>query len=341
MQVNEEEFLSALPTPEQEREIWDQMEKEFPDLWRRCYPRIYQPYKSNEYASPKVVSRQMFVIASKVNMDRIGQSEQYEIFWASQMAKYRTPIYWVSRDILQMVMHTTPPYKQWDWYNMPLPMPAAAFLIPKGELVHPTEGNCLMLAYSRHKVREDIPSLATENGPKIWSSLNGSMIHFSLTERGYLTHYNIPYDYFPEADLTKLNELIAKYDQNEHSSAWVGRGGYVPKMTKDDTVFGAVAAHFLFGITLLMMRKPELVRVAKLESKVKGKHGTADREFWSPNVIGEHYKIKRVSDGAGKGGTHASPRGHWVSGSWKGQHYGPGNSQYKEVLIEPYFRGVD
>jgi len=31
--------------------------------------------------------------------------------------------------------------------------------------------------------------------------------------------------------------------------------------------------------------------------------------------------------------------GHWVRGYWRGQAYGPNNSQHKEVWIEPFWRG--
>lgn len=326
-------------TDAEKEATWRDIERADPAQWRRCYPRIYNQYKPDEYASPKHVARQMFVAAGKIESNRVGDSERYEIMWASTMAQYQTPVYWVTRDLIQAIMHTTPPYTKLDWYHMPMPKPAAAFLIPKGELVHPVEGECQFLSYSRHKIKEEIPAL-NRSGPHTWSSINGSMILFSSTKAGYFTHYNVPYDYFPDVNLKDVTDVISRYEEHEHTSAWVLPGNEPPKMTQADMVFGKLAAHFLFGIVLFMMRKPELVEPGKRTALIKPKRaGELTREYWDATVIGRNYKIRRV--GQELGGTHASPRGHWVDGFWRDQHFGPGNKEVKQVLIDPYWRGGD
>jgi hypothetical protein len=85
--------------------------------------------------------------------------------------------------------------------------------------------------------------------------------------------------------------------------------------------------------------RPDVVTPAALTNRVPAKKGREAREFWSPHVIGEHYKIRR-EPAPYQGGTHASPRFHWVEGSWKQQHYGPGRELRKTIWIEPYERGL-
>lgn len=45
------------------------------------------------------------------------------------------------------------------------------------------------------------------------------------------------------------------------------------------------------------------------------------------------YRIKR-EHGVPEG-THASPVMHWRRGHYRRQRYGPGNSQFKTIVIEP------
>lgn len=319
-------------SPAEMKAMRSEAEKREPELWKRCYPRIYEPYKSNLYCSPKEVSWQMFIAAKKVDLQHLGQSEQYEIIWASLMAERRVPTYWVAPDLLEAVMRTVPPIEL-DWYNMKLPHEAAAFMLPKDSITHSSEGSVQYVSYSRHLKGKWTPSLARE-GPRLYSSENGALLLFSKTEQ-YLTHYNIPHDEFPTVNLGAIDEAISRHESEVHSSGWL-----TASMDKEDTKVGTRVAHLIFGLLLLMLRKPELVTDGKLINKIKGNLGQAPKEFWSPSVIGQHYQIRRVP-GPGLGGTHASPRGHWVRGFWRDQHYGAAKAMTKEVWIEPYWRGGD
>ena len=76
------------------------------------------------------------------------------------------------------------------------------------------------------------------------------------------------------------------------------------------------------------------VRMLKRISKGPGR----TVEYWQPHIIGKHYKL-RYEHRTGQGGTHASPRGHWVSGFWREQPHGPQRSLRKTLWIEPFWRG--
>jgi hypothetical protein len=309
-------------------------EQMYPVLWKKCYPRTFEPYLPNEYSSPKAVAHTMMTITQKIELHFLGQSEKTEMMWACQMARYGTPTYWVKRDLAEAVMRTTPPLTL-DWYNMELPFPAMAFMLPHGFLTHKDEGTINWIAFGRFKQKDYIDTIATE-GPRQWASENGALLFFANSAARYMTHWNMPYTEFPLIDLANINAMVEKYDDNHHTSGWLA----APEMTKEDTYLGGKVAHLIFGLLLLMQRKPELVTNAFLIKRVKGKKGEAPREFWSPSILGKDYTLKRAA-GLPLGGTHASPRYHWVRGFWREHHFGPKRSQTKEQWIEPYERGFD
>lgn len=330
MTVNKQTLvLESEYSPEQRRAIWADVERMDPELWHRCYPRIYEPYKPNEYASPKEPSQQIYGVAKKIEMGFVGESEKYEMMWACKQVQYRVPLHWVGRDLVEAVMHTTPPM-EYDWYHEPLPLPAMTFMLPNGALTHPLEGNTTFVSFSRNRMNEDVPTCAN-GGPRTWASRNGAMTLVCRTEP-YLHHWNIPYDAIKKVNLAELNAMSLKFDEHPHSSGWLT----TPQMTPEDTHFGAKVAHLIFGLLLIIDAKPELVEKGELLRKVM-KKGERPREFWSAHVIGRNYRLRREY----QGGTHASPRGHWVDGYYRQQPYGPNNTLRKRKHIDPFWRGGD
>ena len=320
-------------TPAEERMIWEETEKRYPLLWRRCYPRIYNDYKPGDYYTPKSVARTIFGIAMKLEMGAVGESEKIECMWASFMARRKNPTYWVTRDMIEAVMKTTPPL-QVDWYNMPMPHSAMAFMLPKGALGHAIDGDFEFVSFMRAR-REDWVDSVADSGPKKLASENGSFVLF-VKNRRYLIHFNMPHQQFPVVDLRQIEEALTRYEHHRHSTGWWLS---TAEMNKDDTAAGIKAAHLVFGLLLLMTRKPELVSGGELTRSIPGKKGALPREFWNPSVIGRDYRIKRMP--VELGGTHASPRYHWVKGYWRGQAYGPKNASVREIWVEPYERGME
>ena len=103
-----------------------------------------------------------------------------------------------------------------------------------------------------------------------------------------------------------------------------------------DKHFMARVAHLVFNTLQLMLARPNLVSIGPLVKQVGDKKKSI-KTFWSPNMIGNDYRLRRESQTPG--GTHSSPRGHWVRGFWRDQACGPNYSQHKEIWIEPFWRG--
>ena len=323
-----------MPTGEM-RLVLEMAEKEFPELWRLCYPRIYEEPRCGQYYSPKLLAHQLMVIAMKVQADMVGRAEQYEFIFASHMVKYRVPMLWIGHDMATAICKTMPPGLI-HWYDMHMPFPACVFMLPKGTLVHPTEGDVVFAGYSRMKTGESHPSLLVKNFP--YGCINGGMVFTALTASGqHFYHWNLPLDaYGPSVTLPDIDKKAAECltDSSEHESGVL----FLPQlhMSDEDNQMMLEVVHYVFSAMLIMQDRPDLVtresRLRRITSK-KGEH----REFWSPNILGEHYRIRRQS--ADQGGTHASPRFHWVRGFHREQAYGQGRELRRQQWIEPYTRG--
>jgi hypothetical protein len=315
-------------------------ERNWPDLWRRCYPRSYREYKPGEYDSAKTVSYCMLNAAKKIEYgvkryQKLGSGDVHEVMWASQMAQWRTPIYWVTKEFAEAVRLTVPPFEL-DWHSMAVPFPAAAFMLPRGVMCHRTEGDIRFIAYSRHCKAETVRTLAG-TGPISWTSSNGQFLMYASSEDNAFTHWNLPYNDFPTINLAALDAALYQYEMIEHKSIVFPQAA----MSEADTQLGIEVAHMLFGLLLLMERQKTLVKMGACLSKIPSKRkGEIPREFWSPSVVGEGFMMRRV--GCSLGGTHASPRFHPVRGHYKDIRYGPNLSLVKPgEWIRPYWRGLE
>jgi hypothetical protein len=324
----------SMMSESERRHAYEAMEEAYPDLWRKCYPRTYQSSpKCGDYYSPKEPARWLLGISLKWLQGFIGQAERYEFISASNLARFNVPTYWLGKDIAAALRHTAPP-GELDWYDMPLPFDACVFMLPKGTLVHPDEGNVTFVAYSRLKAGEYRTS---DLGGSSYGSVNGGMTFLAHTEYGHITHWNMPLDaYGGKLTLPEMDTLMQQYSVNKHSTGF-WQGDKAPQMTPADDVLGIEVAHLIFGAILLMEDRPELITRGSLQKRVLAKKGKPEREFWSPNVLGEFYRIKR--EAADQGGTHASPRFHWVRGYYRQQPYGEGRKQHRRTWIEPFTRG--
>jgi hypothetical protein len=94
--------------------------------------------------------------------------------------------------------------------------------------------------------------------------------------------------------------------------------------------------HLVFNTLQLMLARPDLVSMGSLVKQVHNKKNSF-KTFWTPNMIGKDYRLMR-RESEPLGGSHASPRGHWVRGFWRDQACGPNYSQHRETWIEPFSR---
>jgi hypothetical protein len=317
------------------REMYADLERRYPDLWRICYPRIYSEPACGQYYSPKEPARQLLSVAVKWDHGMVGQSEMYEMIAASELVRYRVPMIWLGHDMAQAIRKTVPPGKI-PWYTMPMPFPAAVFMVPKGALQHPSDGDVSFIAYPRFKTGDSHISKLVKGMP--YGSSNGGMIFLAYCPgSGTLFHWNLPLDaYGDSVSIPDIENYVTHLSAEEQHDSGL-RMFFNNTMTEEDNRMMALVAHYCFGSILLSNYRPDLFVEGTLRKKVEKKGER--KEFWSPNILGEHYRIKREK--VDLGGTHASPRFHWVRGAYKQQAYGPKMELRKQVWIEPYTRGLE
>lgn len=318
-------------TPERSREIYEEMEQMWPDLWRICYPRIYREPSGGPYYSPKEPARQLMAVAIKIQHGMVGTSEKYEFIAASELVKYRVPMIWLGHDMAEAIRQTVPP-GQIPWYTMPMPFPAAVFMLPKGALVHPEEGDVVFVAYARFPTGGGGVSKLLPGMP--YGSNNGGMIFLAQAGK-HLFHWNLPLDAYGDTiSIPDIEGYVTHMtDDQNHDTGFSVFGQ--PEMNDADNRLMIGVAHYCFGSILLMNHRPDLLT----KGVMKGRQKKGDlRELWSPNILGEHYRIKREKQAPV--GTHASPRFHWVKGSYKQVAFGPKMELRKRRWIEPYTRGL-
>jgi hypothetical protein len=325
-------------TPGELRQTYDQMEKMEPDLWHVCYPRTYNEPKVSQFYSPKEPGRQFFGAALKSRLGIEGSSDKYEFLAASHIVRYRVPTYWLSSDMALAIQQTIPP-QEFNWYEMPFPFEGGVIMLPKGSLVHPTEGDVAFVTWSRFKSKAAYESLLIPGTP--YGSFHGGMTFLLLTMGGqHLMHWNLPLDaYGPTISLGDIEAEVLNSNPSEVHDTGFTFLGKQPEMTTEDHLTLARAINLVFSTLLLIQARPELVTMgARLKTVTK--KGKSPREFWTPTIIGEHYKIRR--EGAARGmGEHNSPRLHWVRGHYAQQAYGPGWQQRRQIWKEPFLRGVE
>ena len=136
----------------------------------------------------------------------------------------------------------------------------------------------------------------------------------------------------PVLNIPDLDELAMQGKDKTHAGNF-----FSPQvvMTDDDHHLIARAAQYLFSSLLLISSRPDLVTNGALKKRLERRG--VKQEYWTPNILGEFYKLPKVP----LGGTHASPRLHWVRGFWRNQAYGPNSSLRKHIWIEPFLKGAD
>jgi hypothetical protein len=134
-----------------------------PDLWRTCYPRIYQEPRNGHYYSPKLVAKQLLQIALKLENGHRGAAEMYEFQIASHIARFRVPTFFIAPAMMQAMTNTATP-SDIPWLTMRMPFEAGAFMLPKGTLKHNVEGDVLWIGYARFEVGEMLKKFREHRG---------------------------------------------------------------------------------------------------------------------------------------------------------------------------------
>jgi hypothetical protein len=321
-------------THAQWKQYCDTLEKELPDLWRKLYPRIYQsPPKCGEYYSARdpahMFLQQLYFRGQAKRLKQHDDDNESRtdadsiLVMADLLQEYAMPQIWLGHDMAEAIKQTTPPMDL-NWTTMKLPFPAMIFMLPKGSLVHPKDGNVRFLAYARMIVG-DAPG-----GTPL-----RVMWFVTFTETGSITVCGFKSELTPIIPLGNVPRFHSEFSDEMERQLSINPAA--PQNTEYYDL-QKEALHLIFGGLLMMSARPSLVSEPQLLKRVSKKLETP-KEFWSCRILGEHFKIHRET--LDRGGTHMSPRLHWVMGHWREQACGAGYQQHKLLWIEPFTRGGD
>jgi len=302
-----------------------------PALWSKCYPKVYKGVDIEEYYSAKIVGYYLFRSTIRIEpparYDSENSPEMLEAIWASKLSSYHVPIFWLSREITEALKLTTLPMTL-DFVTMKLPFEAAVFMLPKGSLTYQNDStDVIFVSYVRDEKGEKITSINPGTIGTITG--RGSFTVFAGMTNAHILNWHNPT--MKPLDITKLDELVQNSVSPPKSSP------FQYNLNTDDKHFMAGVVHLVLNTIQLMQAKPDFISMGSMIKEVRSKNMPI-KSYWSPNLIGSDYKIKRESQQSG--GSHASPRGHWVRGYWRSQAYGESYSQRKDIWIEPFLRGM-
>src|ERR1700733_5681180 len=87
------------------RHDFDELACNRPELWAKCYPKIYEGVDGGEYYSAKLVGYFLLTVAIKIEQPEVQLyqhfNETVEAIWASRLVGNRVPIFWLSREITE------------------------------------------------------------------------------------------------------------------------------------------------------------------------------------------------------------------------------------------------
>jgi hypothetical protein len=337
------DLIPALAGMSLSKAIEHVMEETHPELMAKFYPRIYQ--EAGRYHSPRQCAAYLSNVVAetlRTGYDRAPTAYRLLIPSLEQMAKRRMPLFFLAPDLLEAVMRTDFA-DDINWTDMELPYEQGILILPKGAWVHPDDGEVSMIVWARFRAGAYAPPAL---GIPPMTITHDAMVILCLCPQ-----HAIWYDSTLNGNVRpvlKLRNLFYRqpgdpYPRSVRSVPYLDHD-----LTEKDEQFLEQLGVITFGTFLAMHAKPELVERGKLLRRV-GK-GDKLREFWSPNIIGPKYKLRRevprivhgqfVHAPGREGGTHASPRMHWRRGHFRQQAYGHERRERKTIWIEPMLVGA-
>jgi hypothetical protein len=137
-----------LVTEEERQRLYLRMEQLQPELWSKLYPRHYpEPPTCGEYYAAEDPAHFFLWQYHRADHD-VGVAEQPLMTMATTLMNCGVAMAWLSPSIVEAILHTRPPANL-DWTTMALPHAAMVLMLPRGTIVHPTEGDVRFIAYNR------------------------------------------------------------------------------------------------------------------------------------------------------------------------------------------------
>ena len=314
-----------------------------PNVLKLLYPRVYE--NTGAYYSPKLAANYLTVALTqtmRIGYDNSGSTYQVLLPSYEKLIQHQVPTFFIAPDLLEAVRQTDIDMDI-AWPEIRLPYEAGLFMMPRGGLVHPVEKDVAFILWCR--THEGDPLRVPLLGDTLFHYGNTAFTIVCLTaDRGVWFDSVLNAKVRP---MLRLGNLFYRAP-GEPTPCHVTKEDMMPwqvPLEEVDAEWLEEVGRVVFGTFLIMNARPELVERSRLVRKLPESKG--GREFWSPNIIGRRYKIKREVPRVGpdgkfiitqrEHGTHASPRAHWRRGHMRQQPIGTGRKERKEIWIEPVF----
>lgn len=300
------------------------------DIFKQLAPRRYSTPPG--YISPTKVLMDLATVISVVDLDDRPSKEENnnakDARWrmfvgASLLAAYKTPVYFLSKELLESLQATSLPDDMASC-DINWALPAMIVMLPVGGLkIGDSYYQYLIVARTESATTKPIKLL---NGRSVRISSDQS-IAFSLILSQDSATYSI--------SLVNCDSGSKMSDLDAHQPTAF--------RTDDKSIDQAdvknlhnVTMALALKILLLMQARPELVdSISTLERPAKIKRGVEVKsELWSPRWIGKTYTRQHETNQEHLG-THASPQEHIRKGHWRNQVCGQGRLARKLIWIDP------
>lgn len=302
----QEQFLREFPTLSAwMTQIYDNafMLGKYGDAWKRPYLEPKKFLLPNGYHSPKIVSASLYMILGESQLKHDAGEFTVPIQITAQSIAYAVvnsgvPTYFVEEDFIRAVAATDLPTDTIiDELMWPMPGMVIAFPVRFMQEYAGTD-TCYVFA-ARSEVGErhcnflpDAPGITTERAKVAW-------VWFGHSRRGT--------ESFASAYFTNdtLGATVTDYTYTDYTNS------PQPVIDFNKTATDKVSILMLKLLCALNWRDG-LVKDAQCVKAAKSSKGKDYAALWSPNIIGQGYRLAR--ERSTPAGGHASPRPHLRSG---------------------------
>jgi hypothetical protein len=306
------------------------LEENAPDIWKRCYTKSIDA--SDNYYSSRALANGLTgaIKEAKDAFRRKMQLDSNCAFVAGKLEECDFPLYYVTRPLVEALLHSHPPKGQ-TWNDITLPFPGLAFMLPRGTIQEPPEygGNDLiLLTVCKFEANSSlyIPTLGTVSA-RITTPYDRVCTAWFLAPGAVtIQDSTFPTDQPLEPSASWIDEATAFTKER------LGADGYRHVHTGPTGEFSARIAGLIANLILVMEAHPEWIE----KSRVIKKSMRADRpDVRTPTWIGKNYKVIRQDNICTDAKAHFTELG-WRAGHFKRQPYGVKRAQVKTIFIEPY-----
>jgi hypothetical protein len=308
------------------------MKKYAPGILRLTYPRIYE--RAETYHSAKDVGTMLGIslfVPYTLGMNAAPTTYRLMAPGLKPLLDRKIAPMFIAPALLDAVLASD--FKDpIPWQEMHLPYEEGVFILPRGAIRHPIDGDAGFIFYSRQRAGHHTMAYRDAEG-RVTADLDGDRFIFTV---GFPNSPNLVWY---DSNITAEARPTIQYGNifwDEENQLWQERR--VDLINQDwpldegDGEFLETMGRALFGTLLAMTARPELIGGARHINTVPAKKDRPAREYWSPNIIGQNYQTKR---GEATAGTHASPRWHWRRGHYRNQPYGHEMKLRRVIWIEP------